>query len=91
MEKTYIFQPSDLGMKTSEFIIQVHGINTQLDLIGGRTGSGTKSIATINSNTYNSIINIYKRWIEIRRKRDTLIGKGQRRRKKKQLYGNWRP
>ena len=31
-----MFQPSNLGMKTGDLVLQVEGINSQLDLVGPR-------------------------------------------------------
>lgn len=52
--ETYMFQPSNLMMKTGEFIVQVHGINPQLDLFRCGTGSGAESISAIQ-HIHNSL------------------------------------
>ena len=52
-----MFQPSNLAMKTSNLIVQVHGINTQLDSLGPTNGSGAKPFSEINSKRYDMISN----------------------------------
>ena len=50
-----MFQPSNLAMKTGDLIVQVHGINAQLDFLGPTNGSGAKPFSEVNSKRYDMI------------------------------------